>query len=101
MLGDLAAGFLGALDEEAAVAQKVLLEEAEVAARAEGAGALERGDEVALEEVCAGGESDPVGHGLAEGRCGGLEEVERFGDGGCGRCGEGCDQGFNCGDWGC
>ena len=91
MLGDLAAGFLGALDEEAAVAQEVLLEQAKVAAGAKGAGALERGNEVALEEVCAGGEGDPVGHGLAE-DCGRvLEEVERFGDGSCGRCGEGCD----------
>ena len=69
----------------------MLLEEAEVAAGAEGTGSLEGGDEVAPEEICACRKRDPVGHGLAKGGGRRLEEVEGFGDGCGGGGGEGCD----------
>ena len=69
----------------------MLLEEAKVTARTEGTRSLEGSDKVALEEICACRKGDPVGHGLAKGGGGGLEEVESFGDGCCRGGGEGCD----------
>jgi len=67
MGGNLRTRFFGALHEKAAVGDQVLPEEAEITAWTQGTGALKRGDEVALEEVCAGGEGNGVTDMLAEG----------------------------------
>lgn len=53
-------GFLCALHEQSSVAQEVLAQVAEVAAGPQGTGPVEGLNEVALEEVRAGGQGDPV-----------------------------------------
>ena len=54
----------------------MLTQIAKVAAASQGARPVQGLDEVALEEVGAGGEGDPVGYGCAEGGGGVGEEVK-------------------------
>lgn len=91
---DVRSCFFGSGDEEAAVAYEMAAYRLEVIAICRAGaplfilGRLKRGDEVALEEVGAGGKRDWVCNGGFESGGGGGEEGEGFGDGGGGGVGE-------------
>ena len=63
-----------------------------------GGALLEGGDEVALEEVCAGGERDGVELNAEEDVALVREEGEGFGHSGERGVREECEEGFDCGD---
>lgn len=79
MVGDLAAGGFGTLDEETRVGDQVFAELVEVCAWR---WTLEGGDQIAAEEVSPRGGRDWIDDGGQESGGSGFEEGEGFGDGG-------------------